>query len=75
MPQVELSRLLNEECLVELGSAFPEDTVFPAKPSNGSYRFGEYRWISRMVDVGTYGREKFPDDVTAAISERWPSNK
>ena len=43
VPQVELSRLLNEEYLVELGSAFPEDKDFPAKPSNGNYRFRAYR--------------------------------
>ena len=36
VPRVELSRLLNEEYLVELGSAFPEDVAFPAKPSNGT---------------------------------------
>ena len=75
VPQVELSRLLNEEYLVELGSAFPEDVAFPAKPSNGNYRFRAYRWISRFVDVGTYGCETFSDDVTAAIRERWPSKE
>ena len=75
VPQVKLSRLLNEEYLVELGSAFPEDTDFPAKPSNGNYRFRAYRWISRLVEVGTYGRGKLPDDVTAAIRERWPSTE
>ena len=75
VPQVKLSRLLNEEYLVELGSAFPEDTDFPAKPSNGNYRFRAYRWIGGMVDVGTYGRDEFPDDVTAAIRERWPSKE
>ena len=75
VPQVKLSRLLNEEYLVELGSAFPEDTDFPAKPSNGNYRFRAYRWISRLVEVGTYGRGKFPDGVTAAIRERWPSTE
>ena len=75
VPQVKLSQLLNEEYLLELGSAFPADPDFPAKPSNSNYRFRTYRWISRMVDVGTHGREKFPDDVTAAIRERWPSEE
>ncbi|MDA9080157.1 hypothetical protein N9M16_01855 [Candidatus Dependentiae bacterium] len=75
MPQVELSRLLNEEYLVELGSAFPEDIAFPAMPSNGNYRFRAYRWISRFVEVGTYGRGKVPEDVTAAIRERCPSKE
>jgi len=75
VPQVELSRPVNEEYLVELGSAFPDDPDFPAKPSNGNYRFKTYRWISRMVDVGTHGRERFPDDVMAAIREFWPPSK
>ena len=75
VPLVELSRVLIEEYLVELGSAFPEDKDFPAKPSNGNYRFRAYCWISRMVDVGTNGRDEFPDDVTAAIRERWPSKE
>ena len=39
VPQVKLSQLLNEEYLLELGSAFPADPDFPAKPSNSNCRF------------------------------------
>ena len=59
VPQVELSRLLNEEYLVELGSAFPDDPDFPANPSNGNYRFKDVqvdqqeggRWHLRAREV------------------------
>lgn len=64
--------VLDEQWLLQQGSAFDRDTPIPAvgaQPRN--FRFHARRWLVKRLTLRG-GRFKLPDAVDAAIQQRWP---
>ena len=67
-----LSMLLDEGVLRGLGSASPKDRPLPANATPAQWRFHCRRHIVAALGWSEHGeRRELPNDVNAALYERW----